>query len=75
MTKLILVLLVNFGTKFHFKLRMTWHLGKIGSNLYLSLHSFVFTCQILGRNFFQVRDDVTTRTLMVSDVLSRDLNF
>ncbi|KAF5804517.1 hypothetical protein HanXRQr2_Chr05g0197921 [Helianthus annuus] len=38
------------------------HLSKIRNNLDFSPHPFVFTCQISGRNFFQVGDDVTTRT-------------
>ncbi|KAF5805254.1 hypothetical protein HanRHA438_Chr05g0216691 [Helianthus annuus] len=38
---------------------MMWHLGKICHNLDFSLHSSVLTCQISGRNFFQVGDDVT----------------
>ncbi|MFS7906219.1 hypothetical protein Hanom_Chr01g00056721 [Helianthus anomalus] len=61
--------LVNFGTKFPFKLGMMWHPRKTHSHLdlstltYLSYHfSFFETAyQISGRNFFQVGDDVKTR--------------
>ncbi|MFS7953574.1 hypothetical protein Hanom_Chr07g00620331 [Helianthus anomalus] len=42
-----------------------WHLRKIRNNLDFSLHPFVLTRQILGRNFFQVGDDVTTRVFKV----------
>ncbi|KAJ0480415.1 hypothetical protein HanIR_Chr13g0631451 [Helianthus annuus] len=41
---------------------MMWYPRKIRTSLNLSLHSSVLTCQISGRNFFQVGDDVTTRT-------------
>ncbi|MFS8034293.1 hypothetical protein Hanom_Chr17g01579471 [Helianthus anomalus] len=44
---------MNFGTKFPFKLGMMWHPRE--------LRHFWSTYQISGRNFFQVRDDVTTR--------------
>ncbi|MFS7988644.1 hypothetical protein Hanom_Chr11g01037331 [Helianthus anomalus] len=47
---------------------MMWHLGKICNNLDVSLHFFVLACQIPGRNFFQVGDDVTTRTFRVCNV-------
>ncbi|MFS7995514.1 hypothetical protein Hanom_Chr12g01118781 [Helianthus anomalus] len=43
-----------------------WHLRIIRSNLEFSLHFSVLTCQIPGRNFFQVGDDVTTQTFKVS---------
>ncbi|KAJ0552062.1 hypothetical protein HanOQP8_Chr08g0270091 [Helianthus annuus] len=33
-----------------------------------SLHSSVLTCQISGRNFFQVEDDVTTRIIKVGTI-------
>ncbi|MFS7958721.1 hypothetical protein Hanom_Chr08g00682071 [Helianthus anomalus] len=46
-----------------------WHLSKIRNNLDFSLHSSGVTCQISGQNFFQVGDDVTTRTFKVSYVL------
>ncbi|MFS7919626.1 hypothetical protein Hanom_Chr03g00214911 [Helianthus anomalus] len=35
----------------------------------------VLTCQISGRNFFQVGDDVTTRTFTVRNILSYDFYF
>ncbi|MFS8025017.1 hypothetical protein Hanom_Chr16g01470071 [Helianthus anomalus] len=60
---------MNFGTKFHFKLGMMWHLRKIRSHLdFFSPHSSGIAHQISGRNFFQVRNDLTTRTLKVSFV-------
>ncbi|MFS8021477.1 hypothetical protein Hanom_Chr16g01427811 [Helianthus anomalus] len=52
--------------KYLFKLGMMWHPRKTDNNLDLSLHPFVLSCQISGRNFFQVGDDVTTRTFKVS---------
>ncbi|MFS7900430.1 hypothetical protein Hanom_Chr00s113042g01808431 [Helianthus anomalus] len=44
---------------------MMWHLGKTYNNPDFSIHSFVLTCQISGRNFFQVGDDVTTQIFKV----------
>ncbi|MFS7913399.1 hypothetical protein Hanom_Chr02g00141371 [Helianthus anomalus] len=41
---------------------MMWHLRKICSNLDLSLRFSVSACQISGRNFFHVGDDVTTQS-------------
>ncbi|MFS7984950.1 hypothetical protein Hanom_Chr11g00992681 [Helianthus anomalus] len=42
---------------------MMWHARKIHSHPNLSLHFLETAYQILGRNFFQVGDDVTTRIL------------
>ncbi|MFS7929178.1 hypothetical protein Hanom_Chr04g00329431 [Helianthus anomalus] len=47
---------------------MMWQLRIIRNNLDLSLHSSVLICQISGRNFFQVGDDVTTQTFKISVV-------
>ncbi|KAJ0513230.1 hypothetical protein HanHA300_Chr10g0355181 [Helianthus annuus] len=61
LANLNLTQLVNFGTKFPFKLGMMWHPQKIDSHhLNSLLHSPTITWQISGRNFFQVGDDVTT---------------
>ncbi|MFS7978502.1 hypothetical protein Hanom_Chr10g00916251 [Helianthus anomalus] len=57
--------LANFRTKFPFKLGMMWYLGKIHSHLDLTPYCFRIAYQISGRNFFQVRDDVTTRDFKV----------
>ncbi|MFS7901238.1 hypothetical protein Hanom_Chr00s183104g01832401 [Helianthus anomalus] len=51
---------------------MMSHLSKFRNNLDSSLRFFsssVTACQISGRNFFQVGDDVTTRTSKVSSVI------
>ncbi|MFS7978576.1 hypothetical protein Hanom_Chr10g00917071 [Helianthus anomalus] len=48
---------------------MMWYPRKIHSHLDMSLHSLHYSktaYQISGRNFFQVGDDVTTRTFKVS---------
>ncbi|MFS7910979.1 hypothetical protein Hanom_Chr02g00112561 [Helianthus anomalus] len=59
--------LANFGTKFPFKLGTMWYPRKNHSHRHLDLtpRHFRFAYQISGRNFFQVGDDVTTRTLKV----------
>ncbi|MFS7911859.1 hypothetical protein Hanom_Chr02g00123061 [Helianthus anomalus] len=57
----MLMQLVNSGTKFPLKLGMLWHSRKTHSDPDLSHHFSELACQISGRNFFQVGDDVTTR--------------
>ncbi|KAF5789963.1 hypothetical protein HanXRQr2_Chr09g0377461 [Helianthus annuus] len=59
----------KFRGEISFKLGMMWHPGKICINFDLSLHCTMLTRQISGRNFFQVGDDVTTRTFEVSIVI------
>ncbi|MFS7951475.1 hypothetical protein Hanom_Chr07g00595571 [Helianthus anomalus] len=56
---------MNFRMKFPFKLGMMWYSGKIHSHSDTSLHFYETAYQISGRNFFQVGDDVTTRTCKV----------
>ncbi|MFS7978577.1 hypothetical protein Hanom_Chr10g00917081 [Helianthus anomalus] len=59
----------EFRDEIPFKLGMMWHQRKIHSHLDMSLHSLHYSktaYQISGRNFFQVGDDVTTRTFKVS---------
>ncbi|MFS7942167.1 hypothetical protein Hanom_Chr06g00485081 [Helianthus anomalus] len=54
-------------------LDLMWHLRKTYSTLDLPLHPSMLTCQISGRNFFQVGDDVTIRTSKVCAFQSYDL--
>ncbi|MFS7929267.1 hypothetical protein Hanom_Chr04g00330501 [Helianthus anomalus] len=55
--------------------RGLWYPLKIHSHADLSPHYVWVTYQISGINFFQVSDDVTTRTSKVSNILSCDLSF
>ncbi|KAJ0434948.1 hypothetical protein HanIR_Chr17g0887741 [Helianthus annuus] len=57
--------LVNFGTKFPFKLGMMWRPGKIHSHPDLAHYRVRSIYQISGRNFFQVGDDVTNQYFKV----------
>ncbi|MFS7912707.1 hypothetical protein Hanom_Chr02g00133071 [Helianthus anomalus] len=65
----LLISLTNFGTKFPFKLGMMWCPRRIHSHPELTSYivPFSIACQISGQNFFQVGDDVTTRTSKVSN--------
>ncbi|MFS7966459.1 hypothetical protein Hanom_Chr09g00773981 [Helianthus anomalus] len=70
----LLISSTNFGTKFPFKLGMMWYPRRIHSHPELTscIVQFLIACQISGRNFFQVGDDVTTQTFKVIVSWSRD---
>ncbi|MFS8023850.1 hypothetical protein Hanom_Chr16g01456351 [Helianthus anomalus] len=63
--------LMNFGTKFPFKLGMMWDPTETHSYLDLPLHFSNIAYKILGQNFFKVGDDVTNRVSMVLQFMHR----
>ncbi|MFS7939564.1 hypothetical protein Hanom_Chr05g00453261 [Helianthus anomalus] len=52
----------EFRDEIPFNLGMMWYLRKTHSHLNLSSRSSVTAYQISGRNFFQLGDDMTTRS-------------